>query len=92
MSLFLRLKNRGLAALATAFPSLGERFAAGYRAERQDDGVPWVAGDKAARRLDGRARHHRRGSPPRPARRTTCTTTTATRRSANWTSSGLSTR
>jgi len=43
MSRFLRLKNRGLAALATAFPSLGERFAAGYRAERQDDVVPWVA-------------------------------------------------
>ena len=42
MSLLLRLKNRGLAALATAFPSLGERFAAGYRAERQDDGVPWA--------------------------------------------------
>ena len=43
MSRLLRLKNRGLAALATAFPSLGERFAAGYRAERQDDVVPWVA-------------------------------------------------
>jgi len=43
MSLFQRLKNRGFAALATAFPSLGERFAAGYRAEPQDDGVPWAA-------------------------------------------------
>lgn len=43
MSLFLRMKHRGFAALATAFPSLGERFAAGYRAERQDDGIPWVA-------------------------------------------------
>lgn len=42
MSLFLRLKHRGFAALATAFPSLGERLAAGYRAERQDDGIPWV--------------------------------------------------
>jgi D-proline reductase (dithiol) PrdB len=42
VSLISRMKNRGLAALATAFPSLGERFAAGYRAERQDDGVPWV--------------------------------------------------
>jgi D-proline reductase (dithiol) PrdB len=42
MSLFLRLKNRGLAALATAFPAYGERLAAGYRAERQDDVVPWV--------------------------------------------------
>ena len=43
MGLILRLKNRGLAALATSFPSLGERFAAGYHAERQDDVVPWVA-------------------------------------------------
>lgn len=42
MPFFSRLKNRGLAALATAFPSVGERFAAGYRAERQDDGVPWT--------------------------------------------------
>jgi len=42
VSLISRLKNRGLAALATAFPALGERFAAGYRAERQDDGVPWA--------------------------------------------------
>jgi D-proline reductase (dithiol) PrdB len=42
MSLFLRLKNRGLAVLATAFPAYGERLAAGYRAERQDDVVPWV--------------------------------------------------
>jgi D-proline reductase (dithiol) PrdB len=42
MSLASRLKNRGLAALATAFPSVGERFAAGYRAERQDDLVPWA--------------------------------------------------
>jgi D-proline reductase (dithiol) PrdB len=42
MSLLLRIKNRGLAALATAFPSLGEHFAAGYRAERQEGGVPWV--------------------------------------------------
>ena len=42
MSLLSRMKNRGLAALATAFPSLGERFAAGYRAERQEGGVPWV--------------------------------------------------
>jgi len=42
MSLLHRLKNRGLAVLATAFPSVGERFAAGYRAERQDDAVPWV--------------------------------------------------
>ena len=46
MSLFSRLKHRGLAALATALPSLGERLAAGYRAERQDDGVPWVAANK----------------------------------------------
>jgi D-proline reductase (dithiol) PrdB len=43
MSLLTRVKNRGLAALATAFPSVGERFAAGYRAERQDDGIPWAA-------------------------------------------------
>lgn len=42
MSLFSRLKNRGFAALATAIPALGERFAAGYRAERQDEGVPWA--------------------------------------------------
>jgi len=42
MSLFLRMKNRGVAALATAFPSFGERLASGYRAERQDEGVPWV--------------------------------------------------
>ena len=42
MSLFLRVKNRGLAALATAFPAIGERFAAGYRAERQDAGIPWA--------------------------------------------------
>ena len=38
----MRLKNRGLAALATAFPALGERLAAGYRAQRQDEGVPWA--------------------------------------------------
>lgn len=43
MSLLWRLKNRGLAALTTAFPSLGEWFAAGFRAERQDDDVPWAA-------------------------------------------------
>jgi D-proline reductase (dithiol) PrdB len=42
MSLFLRLKNRGLAVLATAFPSIGERLAAGYRAERQGEDVPWA--------------------------------------------------
>jgi D-proline reductase (dithiol) PrdB len=42
MSLFSRIKHRGFAALATAFPSFGERLAAGYRAERQDDGVSWV--------------------------------------------------
>ena len=42
MSMLMRIKNRGLAVLATAIPSLGERFAAGYRAERQDGGVPWV--------------------------------------------------
>jgi D-proline reductase (dithiol) PrdB len=42
MSFYLRLKNRGLATLATAFPALGERFAAGYRAERQDEGIPWA--------------------------------------------------
>ena len=42
MSMLLRIKNRGLAALATAFPSLGERFAAGYRAERQEGDVPWA--------------------------------------------------
>jgi D-proline reductase (dithiol) PrdB len=42
MSLLQRVKNRGLAALATAFPSVGERFAAGYRAERQDEAVPWA--------------------------------------------------
>lgn len=46
MSLFLRLKNRGLAALATAFPSVGERFAAGYSAARQDGGIPWTAPTK----------------------------------------------
>jgi len=46
MSLFSRMKHRGLAALATTFPSLGERLAAGYRAERQDDGVPWVPVNK----------------------------------------------
>jgi D-proline reductase (dithiol) PrdB len=38
----MRLKNRGLAALATAFPAYGERLAAGYRAERQQGGVPWA--------------------------------------------------
>ena len=42
MSLLLRIKNRGLAVLATAFPALGERFAAGYRAERQEGGIPWA--------------------------------------------------
>jgi len=42
MSVLLRLKNRGLAVLATAFPSLGERFADGYRAERQAGGIPWA--------------------------------------------------
>jgi len=42
MSMVSRLKHRGLAALATAFPALGERFAAGYRAERQDEGIPWA--------------------------------------------------
>lgn len=42
MSLLHRIKNRGLAALATAFPSLGERFAAGYRAERQEGDIPWT--------------------------------------------------
>jgi D-proline reductase (dithiol) PrdB len=42
MSLLLRIKNRGLAALATAFPALGEHFAAGYRAERQGGGIPWA--------------------------------------------------
>jgi D-proline reductase (dithiol) PrdB len=39
---WLRVKNRWLAALATAFPSVGERFAAGYRAERVEGGVPWA--------------------------------------------------
>ncbi|MHB8836778.1 MAG: glycine/sarcosine/betaine reductase selenoprotein B family protein [Candidatus Methylomirabilia bacterium] len=43
MSLFSRMKHRGFAALATAFPSLGERLAAGYRAERQEEGIPWTA-------------------------------------------------
>jgi len=42
VSLLLRLKNRGLAVLATAIPSIGERFAAGFSAERQDDRVPWA--------------------------------------------------
>jgi len=42
MSLLLRIKNRGLAVLATAFPSIGERFASGYRAERQGGGIPWA--------------------------------------------------
>ncbi len=42
MSLLLRLKNRGLAALATAIPSIGERLAAGYRAQRQEGGTPWA--------------------------------------------------
>jgi len=42
MSLLLRLKNRGLAVLATAFPAIGERFAAAYRPERPDEGIPWV--------------------------------------------------
>lgn len=42
MSLLLRIRNRGLAVLATAIPSLGERFAAGYHAERQEGGIPWV--------------------------------------------------
>jgi len=43
MSLFRRLKHRGFAVLATAFPGFGERLAAGYRAERQVDVVPWTA-------------------------------------------------
>jgi D-proline reductase (dithiol) PrdB len=42
MSLLLRLKNRGLAVLATALPSVGERLAAGYRAERQEGAIPWA--------------------------------------------------
>jgi D-proline reductase (dithiol) PrdB len=43
MSLLARLKNRGLAALATAVPSIGERLAASFTAERHDDEVPWAA-------------------------------------------------
>ncbi|HEY5999987.1 MAG TPA: glycine/sarcosine/betaine reductase selenoprotein B family protein [bacterium] len=42
MSLLLRLKNRSLAALATALPSVGERLAAGYRAQREEGDVPWA--------------------------------------------------
>jgi len=42
MSLLLRLKNRGLAVLATAIPTIGERFAAGYSAQREDETVPWT--------------------------------------------------
>ena len=68
MSFFLRLKNRGFAALATAFPSLGERLAAGYRAERQDDDVPWVAVRKPLARSTiafvSTAGVHHRDQPP----------------------------
>lgn len=68
MSLLLRLKNRGLAALATALPSVGERFAAGYRAERQDDGVPWAPVRKplasSTIALVTTAGVHHRGQPP----------------------------
>ena len=42
MSSLTRLKHRSIAALATAFPSLGERLADGYRPERSGDAVPWA--------------------------------------------------
>ena len=68
MSLLLRLKNRGLAVLATAFPSLGERFAAGYRAERQEGGIPWTPVGKplaaATVALVTTAGVHLRNQPP----------------------------
>ena len=68
MSMLLRLKNRGLASLATAFPSLGERFAAGYRAERQEGGIPWTAVQKPLARstiaLVTTAGVHHRDQPP----------------------------
>jgi len=68
MSLLLRMKHRGFAALATAFPSLGERLAAGYRAERQDDDVPWVAVRKPLARSTiafvSTAGVHHRDQPP----------------------------
>jgi len=43
MSLLLRLKNRAVAACATAFPALGERLAAGYAPEACGDAIPWTA-------------------------------------------------
>ena len=68
MSVLQRLKNRGLAALATAFPSVGERLAAGYRAERQEEAVPWapVAKPLAATTLAlvTTAGVHHRDQPP----------------------------
>jgi D-proline reductase (dithiol) PrdB len=38
----LRVKNRGIALLATAFPALGRRLAAGYHAEESAGGIPWT--------------------------------------------------
>jgi D-proline reductase (dithiol) PrdB len=68
VSLLLRLKNRGLAALATAFPTIGERFAAGYRPERLDEGVPWAPVVKPAAAstiaLVTTAGVHHRDQPP----------------------------
>ena len=68
MSLLLRLKNRGLAAAATAFPKLGERFARAYQAERVDDAVPWVPVTKPLSAstigLVTTAGVHHRGQPP----------------------------
>ena len=68
MSLLTRMKHRGLAALATAFPSFGERLAAGYRAERQDDVVPWIAMERplaaATIALVTTAGVHHRDQPP----------------------------
>jgi D-proline reductase (dithiol) PrdB len=68
MSLILRIKHRGIAALATAFPSLGERLAAGYRAECPDEGIPWVTVKKpvaaATIALVTTAGVHHRDQPP----------------------------
>lgn len=41
MSLLLRVKNRGFALLATAFPSFGERLAEKFRPEHSAE-VPWA--------------------------------------------------
>ncbi len=42
MSGFQRLKNRLIASLATRFPALGERLAAGYRPWESEGDIPWT--------------------------------------------------